>query len=228
MTHRRLVLAAAALLAAAPLAAQQTPDLTPYLTPDRAAEIALARSAAAKNISDSASVLVLTRNGYIEAVKGTNGFTCFVQHSFDADIGDPNFWDSRNRGPMCLNPPATRSMLPEMRKRAEWIMAGVSTAEIAARTRRAYASHEFAMPAAGAMAYMLSPHQRLGSDDTHWLPHLMFFYDRSVPAAAWGVGGSTNTVIDGSAGHPESPILTLLVPVRRWSDGTTAVPEGGK
>lgn len=224
MKSHELALAVAALVVAAPLAAQKSPDLAAYLTSDRAAEIALARTAAAKNISDSATVLVLTRNGYVEAVKGTNGFTCFVQHSFDADIGDPNFWDPNNRGPLCLNPPATRTMLPEMRKRAEWIMAGVTTTEIAARTRRAYASHEFAMPAVGAMAYMLSQHQHLGSDDTHWVPHLMFFYDRSQPAAAWGVSGSTNAVIDGSAGSPDSPILTLLIPVRKWSDGTPALP----
>jgi hypothetical protein len=27
---------------------------------------------------------------------------------------------------------------------------------------------------------------------------------------------------------PDSPVLTLLIPVRRWSDGKSAMPEGAK
>jgi hypothetical protein len=225
MPNRSLILAAVVSLAAAPVAAQQTPDFAPYLMPDRAAEVALARTAATKNVSGSATILVLTQKGYVEAVKGTNGFTCFVDRSFDAEIGDPNFWNPHNRSPQCYNPPATRTVLPETRKRAEWIMAGVSTTEIAARTRKAYASHEFPMPAPGAMSFMLSPHQHLTEADPHWVPHLMFFYDRSMPASVWGVDGTPATTIDGA---PGAPILTLLIPVRRWSDGTLALPAGGK
>jgi hypothetical protein len=222
------VLATIAFLSSSSSAAQQAPDLTPYLMSDRAAEIALARSAAPKNVSDSATVLVLTRSGYVEAARGTNGFTCFVQHSFDGKIGSDGFWDPTNRGPICLNPPAVRTVLPEMVKRAEWIMTGVSTTEIANRTRKAYASHEFPMPAAGAMAFMLSPEQHLSNTNPHWVPHLMFWYDKSMSPAMWGVGGATNTLIDGTGLDPDAQILTLLIPVRRWSDGQTALPETAK
>jgi hypothetical protein len=228
MPNRLSVLAAIALLPAGSPAAQQSPDLTPYLISDRAAEIALARSAAAKHVADSATVLVLTRAGYVEAARGTNGFTCFVQHSFDGRIGDPGFWDPSIRAPICLNAPAVRTVLPEMRKRAEWIMAGVSPADIAIRTRKAYASHVFPMPAAGAMAFMLSPEQHLSNTDPHWAPHLMFWYDKSMPAAIWGVGGVTNTIIDGSGLDPDAQVLTLLIPVRRWSDGKSALPDGAR
>jgi hypothetical protein len=44
----------------------------------------------------------------------------------------------------------------------------------------------------------------------------------------WGVGGDPNTIIDGSASDPDDPVLTLLIPVRRWSDGTLALPAAAK
>ncbi|MEO8736560.1 MAG: hypothetical protein ABI380_08475 [Edaphobacter sp.] len=220
MPIRAVTLAALALLTVGPLGAQ-SPDLARYLMGDRAAEVALARTAAPANVSDSATVLVLTRKGFVKAADGSNGFTCLVIRSFAKNIGASDFWNPRMRAPHCLNAPAVRTVLPAMLKRAEWIMSGVSPAKIAARTRRAYDSHDFPMPAAGAMAFMLSPRQYLGDTDPHWLPHLMFYYDRSMPAAVWGVGGKTNTVIDGSDSE-DSPVLTLLIPVRRWSDGKPA------
>ena len=114
-----------------------------------------------------------------------------------------------------------------MRKRAEWILAGVSLTEIATRTERGYASHEFPRPAPGAMAYMLSHQQHLADTNPHWMPHLMFYYDGAMPASIWGAGGPSAPVINGSASDPHSPVLTLLVPVRQWSDGTPAMPAAG-
>jgi len=223
-----LFLAAIAVCSAAPVAAQQKRDLAAYLMNDRAAEIALARSAAPKQISDSAAVLVLTKSGYVESAHGTNGFTCLVQRSFLAPFGDSSFWDPAIRGPMCMNPPAVRTVFPEMRRRSEWIMAGVSIDEIVKRTRQAYASHTFPRPAAGSMGYMLSPDQHLGDVDPHWAPHLMLWFDKSLPPAAWGLSDSNNTIIDGSAADPNSPVRLLIIPVRRWSDGKSALPNDAK
>ncbi len=229
MPIRTMTLAALALLAVEPVRAQQARELAPYLMRDRAAEVALARTAAPANVSDSATVLVLTRKGFVKAVPGTNGFTCLVLRSFDQTVGAPDFWNPRFRAPHCLNAPAVRTVLPEMLKRAEWIMSGVSPAEIATRTRRAYASHQFPMPATGAMAYMLSPQQYLnGGANPHWLPHVMFYFDRSMPAADWGASAATNVVIDGSADDVSSPILTLIIPIRQWSDGKLALSHGGQ
>ena len=226
MPIRLLALTSLAVVVAAPVSAQQARDFAPYLIADRAAEVALARSAAPRNVSDSATVLVLTRTGLVEAARGTNGFTCMVLRSFAAALDDPAFWSPRIRAPHCLNPPAVRTILPEMLKRAEWVMAGVSQAEIATRTRQAYATHAFPMPAAGAMAYMLSPSQHLAEVNPHWMPHLMFYYDRSsVPPSTWRTGDETAPLIDGSADG--SPVMTLLIPVRQWSDGTPALPGAG-
>lgn len=52
--------------------------LEEYLMADRDAEIALARSAAPPAISNEATILVLTRQGYQPAAPGKNGFVCFV------------------------------------------------------------------------------------------------------------------------------------------------------
>jgi hypothetical protein len=216
---------------AAPAGAQ-LPDLAPYLMTDRAAEVALARTAAPRAVSDSATVLVFTRTGYVEAAHGSNGFTCLVVRSFSGDVNDPGFmkdpgfWNPRVRAPHCFNPPAARTVLPAMLANVEWLLRGTSPADAAARTRRAYAARKFSMPAPGAMAYMLSPHQWLAEADPHWRPHLMFYSDRSLPAAAWGAGDMTAPVINASAGDPTFPVITLLVPVPQWSDGSSAPTAG--
>ena len=219
---RVLVVAVIALLIAHSANAQQKhPDLTPFMIADRSAEVALARTAAPRSITDSATVLVLANNGFVEAHHGSNGFTCVVFRGFDGATTDPNFWNAKVRAPQCLNPPASRTVLPELMKRAEWIMTGASTTEVDARTKRAFAAHEFATPAAGSMAYMLSPQQYLTDDDPHWMPHLMFYYDRSLPAAAWGAGDGKSPIIDATGNSP-APRMVLLIPVPQWSDGTPA------
>jgi hypothetical protein len=226
MPRRRFTLASIATLAsfvAGPIAAQESRDLAPYRIADRATEVTLARSSAPKRVSDSARVLVLTRTGYVEAAHGTNGFTCLVLRSFLGGLDDPGYWSPKVRAPACYNPPASRTVLVETLKRAEWVMAGVAQKDIAARTQRAYASRQFPLPAAGAMAYMLSPEQYLGDTDPHWMPHVMFFYDRSMPAAAWGAGDMGAPIIDASAGAPHAPVQTLFIPVRQWSNGTPAM-----
>src|SRR5579859_4266686 len=61
------------------------PSMAPldqYLMTDRAAEIALARSAAPESISGEAEVLVLGRHGFETAAKGKNGFVCLVERSW--------------------------------------------------------------------------------------------------------------------------------------------------
>jgi hypothetical protein len=222
MRLRTLTTAALTLLAARALHAQQAPDLGPYLIADRSAEIALARSAAPRNVSDSATVLVLERKGFVQAARGTNGFTCLVLRSFTAPTNDPAFWNPKVVAPSCFNAPAVRTVLGPILKRVDWIVGGVPLAEVDARTERGYASHTFVAPAAGAMAYMTSPRQHLVDANPHWLPHLMFFYDKAMPASAFGAAGMDATIINGTAGDPHATVLTVFIPVRQWSDGSPA------
>src|ERR1700680_3986609 len=155
--NARTLVALSTLVATSALGAQKAPDITPYLTADRTAEIALARTAAPSNVSEKATVLVLTPNGYVEGVRGTNGFTCIVMRSFAAAPDDPQFWNTHISAPHCFNPPAARTVLPAILAQIDWALAGATPAELNARIEKAYAERRFTMPAAGAMAYMLSP-----------------------------------------------------------------------
>ena len=210
-------------VAASALGAQKAPDLTPYLIADRAAEVALARTAAPSDISEKATVLVLTPKGYTEASRGTNGFTCIVMRSFAAAPDDPAFWNPHVSAPHCFNEPAARTVLPAVLAQIDWALAGATPAELNARIKKAYANKRFTMPAAGAMAYMLSPKQHLSDADPHWMPHLMFYFDRSLKATTFGAGGMTAPIIDASAGQPNFPMQVIYIPIRTWSDGTPAV-----
>jgi len=224
-----LRLTAALLLSPALLAAQGN-DVSQYIDADRTAEVALARTAAPKNVSDSATVLFLTPTGYEVVSRGTNGFTCAVIREFAMPYTDPAKWNPRVRAPHCFNATAAASVLAQFLEVSKWVVTGVSHTEVLARTERNFRSRSFAMPGPGAMAYMLSPKQYLADDHPHWMPHLMFYYERaSQPASRFGGAGMDAPVIDASAGEPAYPITTILIPVRQWSDGTpdgVHAPEG--
>jgi hypothetical protein len=80
--------------------------LDQYLITDENAEIALARSAAPASISDAAEVMVLRRDGYTTAVKGSNGFVCIVERSWANTTDDPQFWNPKVSSPHCsIHPP---------------------------------------------------------------------------------------------------------------------------
>jgi hypothetical protein len=221
--NARTLVVISTLVAASPLGAQKAPDVTPYLTADRAAEVALARTAAPSDVSGKATVLVLTPKGYVEAARGTNGFTCIVMRSFAAAPDDPAFWNPHVSAPHCFNPPAARTVLPAMLAQIDWALAGATPAELNAKIKKAYAEKRFTMPEAGAMAYMLSPKQRLSDADPHWMPHLMFYYDRALKGTTFGAGGMTAPIIDATAGDPNGPMQVIYIPIRTWSDGTPAV-----
>ena len=196
------------------------PSMAPvdqYLMPDRDSEVALARSAAPESISRDAEVLVLGRHGYETAIKGKNGFVCIVERSWTSPIDDPEFWNPKLRGPICLNASAARTYLPRTIRKTDLILAGHSKAEMIEAVKAAIDKKELPAIEPGAMCYMLSKRGHLSDRDGHWHPHLMFFVSQSDPTA-WG------------AGLPGSPILAFndtwehmtvfLVPVREWSDGT--------
>ena len=189
---------------------------------DRAAEIALAKSAAPPSIADKATVLVLTRHGYETVVKGSNGFVCAVERGWMSQYDFPQFWNPHMRGPLCYNPPAVRSILPYTIKRTEWVLAGRTKPEIVAAIKAGIESHALPPLEAGAMTYMMSKQGRLNDRAGHWLPHLMF-YVALKDAKTWGAGASDSPILVNSHfnGAPE-PVTEFMVPVSEWSDGTLA------
>jgi hypothetical protein len=183
-------------------------------------EAALARSAAPPSISDDAGVMVLGRSGYETVAKSKNGFVCIVERSWGAGFDDPGFWNPKIRGPICFNAAAVRSVVPAYLERTQWILAGTSKADMAARIKSELAANTFVMPEAGAMCYMLSKQQYLSYDGGHWHPHLMFFVAHA-DLASWG-GGLKGSPVLGAVGNPD-PVTTFFVPVAKWSDGTPAM-----
>ncbi len=196
------------------------PNIAPleqYLMVDRNAEITLARSAAPESISHEAEVLVLGRHGYETAVQGKNGFVCLVERSWTAPIDDPNFWNPKLRGPICLNPPAARSYLPLTIKKTECVFAGQSKAQMFESIKVGLDKRELPTPEVGAMAYMLSKDQYLDDKVGHWHPHLMFFLPQT-DTATWGADLKGSPIF--AANDPEDRLTLFFVPVAKWSDGT--------
>jgi hypothetical protein len=196
-----------------------------YRIANREAEIAMARTAAPPSVSAAAEVLVLGGSGYETAVKGTNGYVCFVERSWAAGFNDPEFWNPRLRSPNCFNQPAARSVLPQYQKRTEWVLTGANRQQLIDKARAAFASREFGAPDAGSFSFMLSK-QGYVSDAAAgpWLPHVMFFVQPGQ-AAVWGAGLEGSPILGADAGPFEPTVL--LIPVRRWSDGSAAPPPAG-
>jgi hypothetical protein len=189
---------------------------------ERAAEIAMAKSAAPSSIADKATVLVLTRRGYDVAVKGSNGFVCAVERSWMAQFDFPQFWNPHMRGPLCYNPPAVRSILPYTIKRTELVLAGRTKPQITAAIKDGIEKHTLPRLEAGAMTYMMSKQGYLNDQARNWIPHLMFYFPRSE-AATWGADlpGAPPMLNPQFQDSPEA-MSVIMVPATHWSDGTPA------
>jgi hypothetical protein len=196
--------------------------LAEYLDTDAGTEIALARSAAPPAISRDAAVLVLKRSGYEVAQKGKNGFVCLVERGWMGPFDNADFWNPKMRGAICFNPPAARSVLPITFKRTEFVLAGLTKAQMNARLREVVNRKELPALEAGSMSYMMAKGSYLGDANGHWHPHLMFYGSRS-DGTEWGADAEHSPVILNSQfqGAPE-PLATYIVIAPYWSDGTPA------
>jgi hypothetical protein len=198
---------------------------------DRNAEIALARSAAPNAISRDAKVLILGRNGYETAAKGTNGWVCMVERGWSGPFDSPEFWNPKIRGAVCLNPPAARSMLPFADQRTALLMGGHSKAQVIAAIAAALGSKPWPGLERGAVSYMMSKSSYLTDQGDHNGPHLMF-YQPVKDDSAWGANVSNSPLgsVDywhlSAQAYPQvdnfPPIRVFAVGVRKWSDGTPA------
>jgi len=195
--------------------------LDQYLIADESSEIALARSAAPASIADGAEVLVLGREGYTTAVKGTNGFLCVVERGWGAGTDDPVFWNPKIRGPICFNPAAARSFVPIYLMKTKLVLAGKSKAEIVRATGSALDKNDLPALEPGAMCYMLSKEQYLSDAGKNWHPHLMFFVSGDA-AKSWGADLPGSPIM--AANDPEERATILMVWVGQWSDGTAGPP----
>jgi hypothetical protein len=203
-------------------AANPYPAMAPldqYLIADEQSEIALARTAAPASISGNAEVMVLRRDGFATAAKGSNGFLCLVERSWGASTDAPEFWNPKIRSPICFNPQAAKALASVFLMKTKLVLAGKSKAEIVQATASAFDKKEFPSIEPGAMCYMLSKQQYLADDGKAWHPHLMFF----VPGDAeksWGANLPGSPII--AVNDPENRSTIFMVWVAQWSDGTPA------
>ena len=195
--------------------------LAQYLMPDQNAEIALARTAAPKSISDAADVMVLTRNGYVTVRKGSNGFVCMVQRGWSASTDFPEFWNPKLRAPICFDPIAAKSYGALIVLKTKWVLAGKSKAEIGRAVESTLDKKELPPLGPAAMCYMMSKQQYLQDQGKAWRPHLMFFAP-GVPAKSWGANLPDSPVL--ATDDPEERMTIFMIPVSKWSDGTPAPP----
>jgi len=193
--------------------------LEQYLIPDEQSEVALARSAAPGSISDGAEVMVLGREGYKTAVKGTNGFLCMVERSWAQDTGDAEFWNPKMRAPHCFNAQAARSFAPIYLMKTKLVLAGKSQAEIAQAVATALDKNQLPALEPGSMAYMMSKQQYLNDRDKGWHSHVMF-YSPGDMTKTWAADDPNSPVM--VATDPQERVTVLFVLADKWSDGTAA------
>jgi hypothetical protein len=191
--------------------------LDQYLSADEQSEIALARSAAPASVSDGADVMVLRRDGYATAVKGTNGFVCIVQRSWANTTDNAEFWNPRMRAPNCFNASAAATILPYFLMKTRLVLAGKSPAEIAATMASALEKNKFPPLGPDTFVYMMSKQQYLNDRGMSWHPHVMF-YAAGDAVKTRGANLPSSPIMAGYDGQER--VTTFFVVVPQWSDGT--------
>ena len=231
--HAKFIALASALCLALPgagrLAAAQAektayPAMAPldrYMVPDEQSEIALARSAAPASISGNAEVMVLRREGYKTAVKGTNGFLCLVERSWGQGTDDAEFWNPKMRAPHCFNALAAKTFAPIYLMKTRLVLAGKSRSQVAHAIAAALNSGQLPALQPGAMAYMMSRQQYLNDRGKSWHPHVMFYYSGDM-ARSWAADDPNSPVM--VANDPEERVTVLFILADKWSDGSAASP----
>jgi len=210
--HHAFALAA---VLASPMSAQGVDDggqPGPRALLPRTEEIALARSAAPAEVSDSATIFVLTATGYEVAVQGTSGAACYVSRDWIESVE-----------PHCFDPEGAETILPMHMHRVGMLHTGKSREEADREIAEGIASGRFRLPRRPAMSYMMSAEQKLiapgGAPVGAWRPHLMIYLPYLTDADI-GIAGLPNaaviSVVD--SGKPTANIMVIardFIAVRR-------------
>jgi hypothetical protein len=219
----RLTLLVSMWTAAAQAQTLKYPPIEQYLMP-QPDEIALAKTAAPANISERATIKVLTRSGFEIAQQGDNGSVCMVMRGFSAPTYTPAqfrnlVYDARVRAPICFTEPAARTVMPYYELRTKFALQGKSPDEITEGVAAAYAHGELPKRDGVTFAYMWSARQNLGSAIGHWHPHVMIFapyYDNSM------VGGNAfGSPFPQGSDDARTPFAVVVIPVdeKLWVGG---------
>jgi hypothetical protein len=191
------------------------PPLERYLMPQDA-EIALARTAAPPNISDHATIKVLTKSGFTVARQGDNGNVCMVMRAFSAPTYTPAqfrdlVYDPTVHAPICFTAPAAKTAMPYYEMRTNLAIEGKNADQIAAALKTAYAKGTLPRRDAVTFAYMWSAHQHLGPGIDAWHPHVMIFapYYENTMVGGNPFGSPFPQVTDDAG----TPFTVVVIPV---------------
>ena len=165
-------------LCLAPVAGAPAFDIA--LMPE-ALEIELALSAAPQHLRADATVLILGERGYVEARKGSNGFTCLVGRSQPKAVA-----------PMCYDVEGTRTVVPLVIDEAAMRARGESEESITKAAEEGFRTGKYKAPERPGISYMMSPVQELAGPDgvvRSFVPHLMFYAPNLTDADVGGLRG---------------------------------------
>lgn len=191
------------------------PPLQAYMM-DRAAEIALARSAAPDSISQNATVKVLTPMGFVVAENGSNGFVCMVMRAWSAPTFTPVqlrniVYDATIRAPICFDPRASLNVMPYYELRSKLGMQRKTPDQITHGIQDAYANGQLPKREAVSFGYMWSADMNLGPPIGHWHPHVMVFapYYQNAMVGGNPFGSPLPQVTDDAG----TPFTVIVIPV---------------
>jgi hypothetical protein len=190
----------------------------PRSTLDRNVEVALARSAGPALVTEDATVLAWSGDGFEVAEEGDNGVTCYVARSWPESLE-----------PHCFDEEGSRTILPIHLRQMELWHRGVSKAAIDAEIARGLATGAFRVPTRPAMSYMMSSGQRLISDEGHdvgrWEPHLMIYFPY-LTESDLGLGALASSdaavVVD-----PGTPLSNIMIVVKSFVEVADPTPGSG-
>jgi hypothetical protein len=86
----------------------------------------------------------------------SSGFAAAECPPGTAPIDDPEFWNPKQRAPICFNAAAARSYLPRTVKKTDLILTGHTKAQMIEAIAAAIDKNELPAMEPGAMCYMLS------------------------------------------------------------------------
>ncbi|MCI0446052.1 hypothetical protein L0244_29565 [bacterium] len=195
--------------------ANKYPALSEYLM-SKDAEVALAKSAAPSNVSDRATIKVLTASGYQVVHDGTNGFVCMVMRGWSAPTYTPAqfrnlVYDPTVTAPICFDPNASRTVMPYYELRSKLGMEGKTPDQIAEGLQAAYVRGQLPKRDGVSFAYMWSADMNLASGVGHWHPHMMVFspYYENEMLGGFDFGSPLPTVSDDA----RTPFTVVVIPV---------------
>jgi len=146
-----------------------------------ALETELALSAAPEHLRAAAAVLLLGKQGYVEARKGSNGFTCLVGRSQPKAVA-----------PMCYDVEGTKTVVPLIVDEAAMRARGESEDTIRRAAEEGFRTGKYKAPERPGISYMMSPVQELAGPDgvvRTFVPHLMFYAPNLTDADVGGRRG---------------------------------------